>query len=132
MTGRAGSVDLTTQSAAGRMLIEGYGGGGFRIGGKRVDGSGLVFPERLLAWPVSRWEDVTPDSFDAVWAEIPKLEILLIGCGARHPMAPKSLRDRFADAGIGVDFMDTGAACRTFNVLLGENRQAAAALIAVD
>ena len=57
--------------------------------------------------------------------------MLLIGCGARIAPLPKAVRDGLREAGIGADTMDTGAACRTFNILVSEGRRVAAALIAL-
>ena len=125
------AIDITPQLAEGRKRIEGYGGGGFRIGGERVEGSLMVFPSRVVPWPVSAFEELSLASFDAVIEERPRVEILVIGCGEKLMLPPADLRAALREAGIAADFMDTGAACRTFNVLLSEERRAAAALIAV-
>ena len=61
-----------------------------------------------------------------------RVAILIVGCGPRFVMPPPVLKSGLRAAGIVLEWMDTGAACRTFNVLLGEERPAAAALIAVD
>ena len=124
--------DVTPGLPAGRKPIEAYGDGGFRIGGQRVEGSLLVFTERAVAWPVVGFADVTLESLAEVTAETPAVEILVVGCGVRQMPVPPGLREGLRAAGIVADFMDTGAACRTFNVLLAENRRVAAALIAVD
>jgi uncharacterized protein len=60
------------------------------------------------------------------------VEVLLLGTGTRHEFVPPSLRRRLRDAGIVIDTMDTGAACRTYNVLVAEDRRVAAALIALS
>jgi uncharacterized protein len=125
------SMDITPPIQAGRKLIEGYGGGGFRIAGDRLSGSVLVFPERTAAWAVERFAELTLESLAEVTAETPAIEVLLIGCGERPAQPPLPLLRGLADAGVAAEFMDTGAACRTFNVLLAEDRRVAAALIAV-
>ena len=125
-------MDITPQIPVGRTVIEGYGAGGFTVDGNRVVGSVLVFPGRVVGWPVTAFDQVTAASLDAVTAALPAVEILLIGSGARLELAPTSLRTALRDAGIALDVMDTGAACRTYNVLLAEERRVAAALIAVD
>ena len=75
-------------------------------------------------------------SLSIAWPEVlgegAAIELLMVGCGARGEPAPAALRDELRQAGIAADFMDTGAACRTFNVLLAEDRLVAAALIAVE
>ncbi len=125
-------MDITPQIPVGRTIIQGYGAGGFTIDGKRLTGSMLVFPDRLVAWPVAAFDQVTPESLADITAAAPVVEILLIGSGAQTLRAPAALRKALRDAGIALDVMDTGAACRTYNVLLAEERRVAAALIAVD
>ena len=71
------------------------------------------------------------EQFAAVIAAEPAVDVLLIGCGARIAPIPKAVRDGLRKAGIGADTMDTGAACRTYNVLASEGRRVAAALIAL-
>ncbi len=124
-------MDITPLIPAGRGLIQAYGEGGFRVAGARVAGSVLVFIERVAPWPVERFAEATLASLEEVLAETPRVELLLVGCGERLLPAPSSLREGLLGAGIAAEFMDTGAACRTFNVLLAEERRVAAALIAV-
>ena len=125
-------MDITPLVASGRQLIQGYGGGQFRVAGQVFPGSVLVFPERTLAWPVREPAPITLASLDAVTGGDVSTEILLVGCGARFGPAPAGLARTLRAAGIALEWMDTGAACRTFNVLLGEDRRVAAALIAVE
>ena len=125
-------MDITPQIPVGRTIIQGYGAGGFTIEGQRVTGSMLVFPDRMVAWPVVAFDQVTAETLADVFAAVPAVEILLIGSGVQMLPAPAALRTALRDAGIALDVMDTGAACRTYNVLLAETRRVAAALIAVD
>ena len=124
-------VDVTPQVPTGRQVIQGYGEGGFRIAGARHQGSVLVFPERTLAWPVTDIQSVSLDSLRPVLAPDAGVRVLLLGCGARMAPVDPTLRAALREAGLGVEAMDTGAACRTFNVLLAEARGVAAALIAI-
>jgi uncharacterized protein len=124
-------MDVTPIVPAGRQLIQGYETGGFRIAGIRHTGSVLVLPERTLAWPVSGPEQITAESLAPIRAAEPAVEILVLGCGARFVMIPADLRAALKAAGIAVEAMATGAACRTFNLLLAEDRRVAAALIAL-
>ena len=62
----------------------------------------------------------------------PTVEVLLLGCGAKAALVPRALRGALRADGVVIEAMDTGAACRTFNLLMAEGRRAAAALIAVD
>jgi len=125
-------MDITPQVPAGRQTIQSYGSGGFRISAVRHAGSVLVFPERTLAWPVTAHAAVTAESLAAIAEALPKVELLLLGTGAVMTVAPAALRAHFRALGIMLDAMDTGAACRTYNVLMAEERRVAAALIALS
>ena len=124
-------MEITDNTAADRQLIEGYGGGGFRVSGTQHRGSLLIFADRSLAWPVATTDEVTFESLAAVTGAEPPVEVLLLGCGATAAPLPKALREALRAEGVVVEPMDTGAACRTFNLLMAEDRRAAAALIAV-
>jgi uncharacterized protein len=113
-------------------MIEAYGDGGFTIGGVRSSGSILVFPGRVEAFSASEFNEITLDSLAEVFRQDPAIELLLVGCGAVQGLPSGALRQGLSKAGVVADFMNTGAACRTFNVLLAEDRRVAAALIAVD
>jgi uncharacterized protein len=124
-------VDITPRIPGGRQLINAYGAGGFRIAGTAYKGSVLVLPERALPWPVALMAGLTLESLAPLFEAGPRTEILLIGCGASIAFIPKALREALRTKGIAVDGMNTGAACRTYNVLLAEDRRVGAALIAV-
>ena len=115
----------------GPRPIDGYGNGGFRIGGEVIGGSILVAGDGTVTGWSADVSALTPESFAAVLALSPRPEILLVGCGERAVFIPPPVRQGLREAGIVVDAMSTGAACRTFNVLIAEGRQVAAALIAV-
>ena len=117
--------------SAARQLIEAYGDGGFRVAGRVYRGSILVFPERTLTWPIDEAATITIASLDPVIAAAPPPDILLVGCGPEFRPPPADLGASLRDQGMSLEWMDTGAACRTFNVLLDEDRPAAAALIAI-
>jgi len=127
-------MDITPLVPEGRLIIEGYGNGGFRIGGTAFAGSQLVFRDRSEPWPVSAIGEITEETLGAVFqaGEAGQVELLLLGCGRRLAPVPPGVRARLKAAGIGIEPMDTGAACRTYNVLMAEGRLLAAALIAVD
>ena len=115
-----------------RRVIEAYGDGGFRIGGEIYRGSILVVPDGAQAWPITAVADLTVDSLAPILAVEPVPAILLIGCGKGAALIPPALRQALRAKGVVIDAMDTGAACRTYNVLLSEERRVAAALIAVE
>ena len=118
--------------AGNRQIIQAYGGGGFRVSDRMWTGSVLVFMDRTLAWPPSRAEDVDAENLARAMAVEPSLEILLLGCGPALAALPPTLRGRLGEGGPVIDAMDTGAACRTFNVLAAEDRRVAAALVVLD
>jgi uncharacterized protein len=121
-------MELTPVTPSGRQVIESYGPRGFRVTGVAYARSILVFPDATLDWEVAGIEDVTPDALRPV-VERGGTEILLLGCGTRMRPVPAALRQALKAAGIGLEPMDTGAACRTYNVLLAEDRRVAAALL---
>lgn len=121
----------TPSDPAAPRVIDAYGNGGFRIGGETFSGSVLVLPDgSVKSWPA----DVTalsPENFTEAASATPAPEILLFGCGERAVFVPPAVRESLRRAGIVIDAMNTGAACRTYNVLVAEQRRVAAALIAV-
>lgn len=125
-------IDITVRPAAGRQLVERYGGGGFTVSGVRHTGSVLILPDRTLGWPVAQADAIDASALDGVISCAVRPRILVIGCGRSFVARPAGLDEAMRAAGIGIEWMDTGAACRTFNVLLLEDREVAAALIAVD
>ena len=122
-------MDVTPLIPAGRQLIQSYGDGGFRISGRRWEGSVLVFASETIPWAALTAEDASLETLAPVLAA--KVELLLLGSGAQMAVMPRQLKAELKAAGIVLDVMDTGAACRTYNVLLSEDRSVAAALIAV-
>ena len=124
-------MDVTPLIPIGRQIIQSYGDGGFRISGARHVGSVLIFPAQTVSWPVALPEDMTLDSLAAIALAEPKVEFLVLGTGPQLRGLSPALRRHFRELGIAIDVMDTGAACRTYNVLLAEERRVAAALIAV-
>ena len=112
--------------------IDAYGNGGFRFADMSHRGSILCLPSGIYAWDVMDPEALDLGSLDRVFAEKDRIRFLLLGTGRSQIFPSPEIRRGFAAAGLGLDPMDTGAACRTYNVLLAEHRQLAAALIAVD
>ncbi len=111
--------------------IDAYGDGGFRFAGMSHRGSILVLPSGVHGWDPETAGDVSEAALAAVFAEAADVDTLLLGTGRDLvPLAP-ALRTRLREAGVGVDVMSTGAAIRIFNIMLGEGRKVAAALLAV-
>lgn len=116
----------------GQHLIEGYGSGGFRFAAMSHRGSILALPSGIYAWNAVRPADISAASLEAVFKEAPSsIEHLLIGTGLELVPLPRGLRQLLLDAGIRPEPMPTGAAARTYSILLSERRRVAAALLAV-
>jgi len=112
-------------------LIDAYGDGGFRFGGMSHRGSLLCFPDGIWAWPVGDAKQLNEEVLSAVFNRAQTLDFFLIGAGRDPWPLPDALRQRFRDLSLSVDTMPTGAAVRTYNILLAENRRVGAGLIAV-
>ncbi|MBA3448856.1 MAG: Mth938-like domain-containing protein [Pseudaminobacter sp.] len=116
----------------GRAPIEAYGNGGFRFAGMSHRGSVLCLPSGVYAWEPDNPTALRPEDLARLMTEADDVEILLVGTGKDLRPLPASLRASLKEARISADPMSTGAAVRTYNVLLAEDRAVAAALIAVD
>ena len=124
-------IEIREAHYPGRAPVEAYGNGGFRFAGMSHRGSILCLPSGIYGWDVATPDDLTPETLNTLFAEAGEIEICLIGSGCDLVPVPKPLREAFRAAGIQADSMATGAAVRTFNVLLAEDRAVAAALLAV-
>ena len=127
----ARGLDINPEVPRHAQLIQGYREGGFTIGGVRHTGSVLVLPERTLTWEVSELHEVSAATLAPILEAEPTVEILVLGSGSRFAMVSQELRAELKSRGVIVESMDSRAACRTFNLLLAEDRRVAAALIAI-
>ena len=116
----------------GRAPIDAYGDAGFRFADMSHRGSLLCLPSGIHGWQPADPNALTEADFGKLFDEADAIDILLVGMGPDLRPLPPALRAAFRAAGISADPMSTGAAVRTYNVLLAEDRQVAAALIAVD
>lgn len=112
--------------------IEAFGGGGFRIDGRRFEGSVLILDDEVRPWPPASLSELSPEHFEPVLAAGPAaVEFVLLGLGPAMTPPPRPVRERLQAARMGLEVMDTPEACRLYNVLAQEGRRIAAALIAV-
>jgi uncharacterized protein len=112
--------------------LDAYGDGGFRLSGAWHAGSVLILRDEAQAWPVASLAELTPEALEPVIAAGPRdVEFLLLGVGRANGLPPRAVRDALSAAGIGLEFMDTATAARTYNVLTAEGRRLACALIAI-
>ena len=121
-------VDVTPLIPSDRQVIDGYGAGGFRVSGVEYRSPIIIFPDLTLSWDVADFAGMTEESLRPI-IDHGGVEVLLLGCGPRMQLVPSQLRVNLRRAGTVIDPMDTGAACRTYNVLLAEGRHIAAALL---
>jgi uncharacterized protein len=118
-------MELTPVVLPGRQVIERYAPTGFRVSGRVYLGPVLVFPDLTVAWEAAA---MTEDGLAPV-GEHGGVELLLLGLGRRMVPVAAALRAALKAKGIAVEAMDTGAACRTYNLLIAEDRRVAAALL---
>lgn len=121
-------MKLHTSSTEKYQTVTGYDQAGVEINAKRYDYSVLVLPEVApRAWNVTHFEDLTAAHFEAIAADKP--DVVILGTGERQRFVHPRLIASLTALRIGVESMDSHAACRTYNILMGEGRKATLALI---
>lgn len=120
---------LPTPDPSRIQLIRSYGPGRFVIGERDWRTPVLVTPAMTIEWTVSRVEDLSLASLAPLRVMRPPPELLVLGCGPRAIFVPPALRAELKQAGLALEVVDTGSACRIYNVLLAESRRVAAALV---
>jgi uncharacterized protein len=120
-------VKLHVSGPGTRNAITGYGEGYVLVNGQRHESSLIVTPDQVVPWEVSEFAKITAQDFDRLKALQP--EILLLGTGPTQRFPHPRLTAPLAEAGIGLEVMDLKAACRTYNILVAEERKVAAALL---
>jgi uncharacterized protein len=116
----------------GRAPIDAYGNGGFRFADMSHRGSLIIVPSGIYGWDVATIDELTPERCERFIVELTRPAFVLLGTGTELRMPPAPVAKLFAEAGLGLEPMSTGAAARTYNVLLAEGRDFGAGLIAVD
>ena len=111
--------------------IEAYGKGGFAFADMSHRGSLLCLPDAIWAWPVTKPEQIDSASLERVFAAANRIDTLIIGSGTEVWLPPAALRDALRAVKVVLETMQTGPAIRTYNIMMGERRRVAAALIAV-
>ncbi|MGQ0527607.1 MAG: Mth938-like domain-containing protein [Alphaproteobacteria bacterium] len=122
-------MDITPLIPQGRQIIQSYKAGTFRISNETYDGPVIVFPERVARWDVSGMESLLASDFDILNTEKP--DVILLGTGAKQIFLNTDMKKALKEKGLFIETMDTGAACRTFNVLMAEGRHVRVALIPI-
>ena len=111
--------------------IEAYGKGGFTFADMSHRGSLLCLPDSIWAWSVTKPEQIDRDCLAKVFGQASAIDTLIIGSGTDMWVPPRGLREELRTVRVVLDAMQTGPAIRTYNIMLGERRRVAAALIAV-
>lgn len=127
----AKGIEIREAHFPGRAPIDAYGNGGFRFADMSHRGSLLCLPSGIHGWIFAEGEALTVEALSMVLDEAEAIEVLLVGTGAEIRPLPQALKSALRARGIASDPMSTGAAVRTYNVMLAESRAVAAALIAV-
>jgi uncharacterized protein len=122
-------VKLHASAPSALNTFSGYGEGFVMVNGQRHDQNVIVMPERLLPWQAQSFDSLKEEDFQPLLELAP--EILLIGTGPKQRFPHPRLTRRLAEKRIGVEAMDLQAACRTYNILMSEERRVAAALLFV-
>ena len=121
-------MELTRIRPKSRQYIQKYSPAGFTVSDVNFDGPILVFPSEVILWDVVSLECIEPKIFAPVLLRSSDIDLCLFGSGKAMQTALGPVRAAFREQSIGFEIMDTGAACRTFNVLLAENRSVVGAL----
>jgi uncharacterized protein len=127
----AKGIEIREAHFPGRAPIDAYGNGGFRFADMSHRGSLLCLPSGIHGWDLQEGDPLTVEAFARVLAEAEGIEVVLVGTGANLKPLPADLKAALKARGVASDPMSTGAAVRTFNIMLAESRAVAAALIAV-
>ena len=116
---------------AGQNLIDAYGDMGFRMGDRRIEGSILILPGVVKSLDDSAQIEFDLNNLASVFSMLEEIEIMILGTGKTQKFPSLELKKPFLEKNIALEAMDTGAACRTYNILVSEDRRVAAALIAI-
>jgi uncharacterized protein len=121
-------LKLHLESSQAQNTFTGYGEGYVTVNGARIERSVVVLPDRILHdWPPTRFDELAAEHFEMLAGL--GLEVLVLGTGARLRFPRPEVLSPLIRAGVGVEVMDVQAACRTYNILMAEERKVAAALL---
>jgi uncharacterized protein len=125
-------MDVTPLIPNGRKIIQSYSNGGFKISGISYSSGVIVFPTMVETWiPPKDVHSLSLNDFSFVLEHSNECDVILLGCGTNGAFLNPSLRNEIKNKGLTIDAMNTGAACRTYNVLMAEGRRVAAMLMPI-
>ena len=126
-------MDVTPLIRKGQQVIQSYAGGRFRVSGALYETSVFVSPSSTDIWGFSGGvADLAEGDFQALIDRAAEIDVVLLGCGSRIAFLPPALKKALSEKGLPVEVMDSGAACRTYNVLMAEGRRVVAALLPLE
>ncbi len=120
-------MKLHASGPSAANTITGYGEDYVMVNGQRHETSLVVLPEKIVRWDTTGFDSLSAENF--VFLKNLGAEIVLLGTGPKQRFPPPRLIGALTSAGIGLEVMDLKAACRTFNILVAEERKVAAALL---
>lgn len=125
-------MDVTPLVRADQQIIQSYAGGRFKVSGEVYAGAVFVLPDQTVSWDCEGdISSLTEADFDFLADKADEIDVVLLGCGKATTFLSPKLKSSLKNKGLSVDVMDSGAACRTYNVLMAEGRRVAAALLPV-
>ncbi len=125
-------MDITPLVSFDSQIIQSYGSGLFKISGVSYDTPVIVFPDHVESWNFTgNVDDFNVTNFEDILRHEGTIDVVLLGCGAKMQFIKPFIRQAFTDKNMMLEPMDTGAACRTYNVLMPEGRRVAAMLLPV-
>ncbi len=124
-------MKIQLESDTSKNLVRAYAPGTITINDKIYTASVVLTPQKIVTdWTPQHFEDLKPEHFDAIAAQRP--EVVIIGTGTRLRFPSPACTAPLARAGIGVEVMDTAAACRTYNILASDDRRVIAAILMIE
>lgn len=125
-------MDVTPLIPKGQQIIQGYANGEFKVSGKAYAHPVIISPQEIFLWEILDIKNVSNlsiEHFSPLVERASDIDVLLIGSGKDMAFLPPALRGQLKQKGLSADIMDTGAACRTYNVLMAEGRRVICALM---
>ena len=123
-------MDVTPLIAEGQQIIQSYAAGVFRISGVTYESGIFVYPHKTVEWQAPNlFSDLTIEHFQELIDDADNIDVILLGVGNQMKLFNPALKQELSEKGLALDVMDTGAACRTYNVLMAEGRRVVAALL---
>jgi uncharacterized protein len=123
--------DITPTISKNKKIIDAYGNGGFKVASERFEDSIIILPDSVHKFEHSDIESATQKHLEPILSNAEDIEVLIVGCGKATEFLNAEIEKLLRSKKISIEYMDTGAAARTYNILLTEERKVAVVLIAV-